>query len=278
MAELPATTHMGRVDLSVAAHDAVLSFYTDVVGLEVIERGPVHADLGVGATRLLRLREEPDAPTRSASAAGLFHVALRVPERAALARAAIRLREAGSLTGASDHQVSEALYTRDPEGNGLEIYHDRPREQWEHTADGGIRLVTWPLDLDALAGTVTDGDTGLPPGTDVGHVHLEVTDLEAALSCYGDHLGFDTTFRAPGAGFLSAGGYHHHLGLNTWNGRTEPASGRGLIRFHVVVPESSTLDEVADRVRSSPWTVEREGDQLVIRDPDGIECRVTADE
>lgn len=278
MGELPATTHIGRVELSVERHDAVLSFYTDVVGLEVVDQGPVRLDLGVGETVLVRVREEPDAAARRTDAAGLFHLALRVPERPALARAAHRLRDAGALTGASDHQVSEALYASDPEGNGLEIYHDRPRERWEHTAEGGIRLVTWPLDLEALARTVADGGTGLPVGTDVGHVHLEVTDLEAAVSCYRDRLGFDTTFRAPGAAFLSAGGYHHHLGLNAWNGRTEPAGGRGLRRFHVVVPEPTAIDQIAERVRSSPWTVERRGDGLVIRDPDGIECEVTADE
>ncbi|MFW6449110.1 MAG: VOC family protein, partial [Halobacteriota archaeon] len=180
MASLPADTAMGPVELCVADADGVRPFYTDVVGLEVLERGPYQLDLGVGDHVLARLHEDPNRPARPSAAAGLFHVALRVPERSDLARAARRLRGADRLTGASDHLVSEALYSRDPEGNGLEVYHDRPEENWERTAEGGVHLPTWPLDLEALVAAAPDDAGPLPPDTRVGHVHLEVTDLPAA--------------------------------------------------------------------------------------------------
>lgn len=278
MTELPGETAIGRVELAVADASTVVPFYTDVVGLRVVDEGSYRVDLGVGEDTLVRLHEDANVPPRPPRAAGLFHLALRVPDRTDLARAARRLRDADRLTGASDHLVSEALYTADPEGNGVEVYHDRPRSNWERTADGGIRLVTWPLNLEGLDSIVSEGTGPLPSGTTVGHVHLEVTDLQGAESFYVDTVGFDATYRTAGAAFVSAGGYHHHLGLNIWNGRTERASGRGLERFQVVLPDGSTLDRFVDRLEEHPRRIEDAEAGFALRDPDGIEIVVTADE
>ncbi|MFP4591027.1 MAG: VOC family protein [Halobacteriales archaeon] len=277
MPTLPAATSMGPVELAVRDADDVLSFYLDVVGLTVLERASYRVDLGAGDRVLVRLHEDGTKAPRPASAAGLFHLALRVPDRSHLARAARRLRGAGRLRGASDHLVSEALYSRDPDGNGVEIYHDRPRENWRRSADGGVRLPTWPLDVEALEAAASDPAGALPAGTRVGHVHLEVTDLQAAEAFYVDSLGFEVAYRAPRALFAAAGGYHHHLGLNTWNGRTERTSGRGLERFHVVLPAPADVDRLAARLADHPGLVGRPGDELVLRDRDGIEVVVAVD-
>ncbi|MGI8597046.1 MAG: VOC family protein [Thermoleophilaceae bacterium] len=169
-------------------------------------------------------RSQAPPPPRWSS--GLFHLALLVPSRAELARAVRRVTGAGGrFTGASDHLVSEALYLNDPEGNGIEIYRDRPREEWEHTG-GEVRMSTLALDLDAVMAELPagDGPDGMPPGTVMGHVHLSVADLAETESFYADVLGFDVTVRSyPGALFLSAGGYHHHVGANTWTSAGVPA-------------------------------------------------------
>ena len=165
-------------------------------------------------------------PTRRArphGTTGLFHLAILLPSRADLARALRRVADAGwRFTGASDHLVSEALYLHDPEGNGIEIYRDRPREQWRFV-DGELQMDTLPLDLDSVLGELSGADTeanGMPAGTRIGHVHLNVAELSAAEDFYAGALGFDVTVRSyPGALFFSTGGYHHQIGVNTWAGR-----------------------------------------------------------
>lgn len=184
---------------------------------------------------------------RPAGTTGLFHLALLVPSRAELARSIHRVQTAGwRFTGASDHLVSEALYLDDPEGNGIEIYRDRPREEWE-TENGELRMGTLPLDFGGVLDGVAAGDTGdgLASGARIGHVHLQVADLPGAEAFYVGALGFSSTVRAyPGALFLSAGGYHHHLGLNTWAGVGAPAppdGARGLRSFTVALPDPDAL-------------------------------------
>jgi len=224
---LPADIALGAVSLTVSDLDAVASFYERAVGLGAVERSEGRMRLGVEAGRpLVELVEEPDAPPPPRWSSGLFHLALLVPSRAELARAVRRVTGAGGrFTGASDHLVSEALYLNDPEGNGIEIYRDRPREEWEHTG-GEVRMSTLALDLDAVMAELPagDGPDGMPPGTVMGHVHLSVADLAETESFYADVLGFDVTVRSyPGALFLSAGGYHHHVGANTWTSAGVPA-------------------------------------------------------
>src|SRR5690242_6744305 len=172
------------------------------------------------APALVELVGRPDAPVRPPRSTGLFHLAVLVPSRLELARALRRVAAAGwRFTGASDHLVSEALYLHDPEGNGIEIYRDRPREEWRYEG-GELQMATIPLDLEGVVGELPsdeETDAGMPSGTRIGHVHLNVSDLGPAEEYYEHRLGFDVVVRSyPGALFVSAGGYHHHIGMNTW--------------------------------------------------------------
>ncbi len=199
-----------------------------------------------------------------------------MPSRVDLAFALARIAEAGTaLDGASDHLVSEALYLSDPDGNGIEIYRDRPREEWRYR-DGALEMATLPLDLDSLLGALrgtTERQPKAPLGTRMGHVHLQVADLGEAERFYSGVLGFDVTVRGyPGALFVSAGGYHHHLGLNTWHSAGSPPAPRGAIglrSFEIVLPTSRELDRVLDRARAHGLDVETGTDGSHVNDPFG---------
>ncbi|TKX53925.1 VOC family protein [Halorubrum sp. SP3] len=284
---LPAEARIGRAALRVADLDETTAFYRDVVGLAVLDRDAERATLGAGETPLLLLERDADRPARSRTDAGLFHTAFRVPSRAALGEALGRVRERWRLDGASDHLVSEALYLDDPEGNGVEIYRDRPREEWPVDDGGTVRMATDPLEVEGVAAAATGNGADsaalvdrAPTGTDVGHIHLEVTSLSAFEAVYVDGLGFEVGMSGPDVRFVAAGGYHHHLGANTWRGRTTPAAGRGLAWFEVVVPDAAALDAVRDRLdavaeegRVELAVEEREGG-IAVTDADGIEVRV----
>ena len=253
MEQLPAATAMGRVDLSVADLARSLDYYRHSIGLDVLAESGSEATLGVGATELLRLSEEPGARPADGYS-GLFHFALLVPDRVDLGRwLAYAARRRVALTGASDHFVSEALYLRDPDHHGIEIYADRPRELWEGRVD---RMGTWPLDLDDLLHAVPEGEdgqfAGLPDGTTMGHVHLRVADVDETVGFYRDLLGFDLMAQlGPQAAFLSAGGYHHHLGGNTWEslGAVQAPEGTARLRsFTIVLPDDASLAAAASRV------------------------------
>jgi len=284
---LPADTRIGRAALRVADLDETTAFYRDVVGLAVLDRDGDDVVLGVDGDPLLALRRDPDRPDRGRTEAGLFHTAFRVPSRAALGEALGRVRDRWRLDGASDHLVSEALYLDDPEGNGVEIYRDRPREGWPTDGDGTVRMATEPLDLDGVAAAAGEsGDTPdsavdlAPPGTDVGHVHLETTSLSAFESVYVDGIGFGVGTTGPDVRFVAAGGYHHHLAANTWRGRTTPATGLGLAWFEVVVPDADALDAVRTRIDAvaaegdAEFAVAEREDGIAVTDADGIEVRV----
>jgi catechol 2,3-dioxygenase len=272
-AALPEGTRVRRVALRVAALDDVTEFYRSVVGLTVLDRTPTTATLGAGGKPLLDLSAAPDAPPRRGSGAGLYHVAFRVPSRAALGDALARVRDEWRLDGASDHRVSEALYLSDPEGNGVEVYRDRPRAEWPETDDGRVAMTTDPLDLDGVAAAAA-GATRAPSDTDVGHVHLEVSSLDAFRSFYVSALGFAVRAAVPGAVFVAAGGYHHHVGANTWRGRTTPAEGRGLSWVEVTVPTAEALDAVRGRLADRGVAVAERATGLAVEDPDGVEVRV----
>ena len=299
--ELPASARVGRVALRVASLDSVHPFYRDAVGFGVEREGDGdgRARLTAGGETLIVLEGDADAPERGDDEAGLFHLAVRVPDRAALADALARVRRSdATLTGASDHLVSEALYLRDPAGNGVEIYYDRPRGEWPWTDDGGVAMETLPLDLDDLStasdaggvggtdgtgGADADGSAGLPAGTDVGHVHLEVTNLPRAASFYVDALGLNVRARyGDDATFAAAGDYHHHVGLNTWNDRGSPAGdGLGLAWFELALPDADTLDAVRRRLEERGYAVEDgstdDGDATTAVDPDGIRVRLVVE-
>ena len=268
-------TRMGPVRLTVADLARARAFYARALGLSDLAAEGRIARLGpVGGPALVELEGRPEAPPRPRRSTGLFHLALLVPDRPELARALRRVIEAGaSFTGASDHLVSEALYLDDPEGNGIEIYRDRPRGEWEYDA-GELRMATLPLDVEAvLAEMPATPDEGMPAGTRMGHVHLQVRDIPEAEAFYAGALGFDPTVRGyPGALFVSAGGYHHHLGLNTWGTAGAPApppGARGLGRAEIVVPEPRELDRVEARLADAGHPAERGEDGLSASDPSG---------
>lgn len=271
---LPNDTRLGRARLLVDDFRSVGEFYADVIGLEVLDRSETDATLGVDGVPLLELHSgEPFGPRRPEKA-GLFHIAFRVPSRQALGEALQRIETLWELDGASDHKVSEALYLSDPEGNGVEIYRDRPREAWPVESDGSVRMDTLPLDVEDIRETDEWVDR-VPTGTDIGHVHLEVSDMDRAREFYVDTLGLRVrqTFEDMGL-FLAADEYHHHVGLNTWKGRSEPAGSRGIDWFELVVPEASAVEAVRDRMRASGIEVTDQGEAIVARDPDSIGVRL----
>jgi len=263
----------GPVRLRVADLDSQREFYERAIGLSPIDSGDGVARLGSDGTPVVELDHRADAPARPPRTTGLFHLAILVPDRAALAAALARAVRAGRrISGASDHLVSEALYLNDPEGNGIEIYRDRPRAEWER--DGGeIRMSTLPLDVDGLLAELREDEpeSAMPDGTRVGHVHLNVADLDAAERFYSGLLGFDVTVRGyPGALFLSTGGYHHHIGVNTWAGPGAPApaaGSRGLEWFELSVDDAPGLAELERRLGDAGAPIERRPESLLTHDP-----------
>lgn len=283
----PRTT-VGHVHLRVADLDRALAFYRDALGFREAWRGGqtvmLSADGGYPfALGLTATADPPEAPRRRC---GLYHAAFLLPGRAALGRLLRRLMEREvTLDGASDHLVSEALYLRDPEGNGVELYADRPREQWDRHGDE-IEMDTRPLDLRDLLAAGGDRSAPAAEGTRLGHMHLRVSDLGRAEAFYHGALGFDVVVRRyPGALFLSAGGYHHHLGTNVWAGQGIPpaaTSGPGLWYFTVAVPARAGLDAAAARLASHgsvPGPIADCGPCLGagVADLDGILVLLTAD-
>jgi catechol 2,3-dioxygenase len=273
---LPSATHIGSVHLTVADLETQRSFYERALGLRELRREGQTVGLGPdGGPVILELTGNPDAPRRPHGTTGLFHFAVLVPARADLAQALRRVVESGwRFTGASDHLVSEALYLNDPEGNGIEIYRDRPREEWARTDEGVIQMATLPLDIDSVLGEV-DATQPAPPvmptGTQVGHVHLQVANLRDAEAFYSGALGFEVMERTyPGALFVAAGGYHHHIGLNTWEsagGSPPPEGSTGLRSFEVVLPSTEYAQRVADQARSAGAEVQTSNGSAIVLDP-----------
>jgi catechol 2,3-dioxygenase len=275
-------TAVGSVSLTVSDLQRSRQFYERVVGVRGIDREDGSLAFGgPGGVPFLELHEDSSAPPLDHGATGLFHFAVLMPSRAELARSLRRIAEARwPLSGASDHLVSEALYLSDPDGNGIEIYRDRPREQWP-VREGSLQMATLPLDLDdILRESPESGEQPVPPDTRLGHVHLQVSELEQSERFYSEILGFDVTVRGyPGALFVSAGGYHHHIGLNTWNsaGAGPPRPGSiGLRSFEVLLPDRSSLERTLERVRAAGLDGEAVDGGMLIRDPSGNGVLLTA--
>jgi catechol 2,3-dioxygenase len=268
---------LGAVRLNVADLDRAQRFYEEAIGLRAFDRAADVVRLGVdGQTAVVELVRQPYAQARPRGTTGLFHLAILLPSRPDLARALRRVADAGwRLTGASDHLVSEALYLSDPEGNGIEIYRDRPREQWRY-ADGQLQMDTLPLDLDSVLGELSAADTeanGMPAGTRLGHVHLNVAELSAAEDFYAGVLGFEVTVRGyPGALFFATGGYHHQIGVNTWAGEgaaVPPPGSLGLRWFEIALPGVPQLEQAGQRLRGAGFDPQNDGDGLRVADPSG---------
>ena len=256
MSELSPDTRLGAIRLRGRDVGLLRDFYERAIGLRAVSSNDGVPHSAREATRSSSSSPAPDAPGRPPGTTGLFHLAVLIPTRADLARALRRVFDAGwHLSGASDHLVSEALYLSDPEGNGIELYRDRPREEWPHQGDE-IAMATLPLDLEGLlAEPGADVDApSMPDGTVLGHVHLQVADLDTASAFWVGAVGFDVmTSLYPGALFVSAGGYHHHLGLNTWAGvgaPPPPAGAQGLDRFEIVLPDEASVSAARERLGS----------------------------
>jgi catechol 2,3-dioxygenase len=278
---LPDGTHVGGVSLQIADLERSLDYYTGVIGLRVVARTASTATLAAhgSADPLVHLQAKPGVlPVPRGGANGLFHFAILLPDRAALGRFIVHAANTGARFGSADHAVSEAIYLHDPDGLGIEVYADRPRDTWRH-AGRELRMGTEPLDfsavIDAAGGQAW---TGAPAGTTMGHMHLHVGDLEAARQFFHGALGFDiTVWHYPGALFFSAGGYHHHLGTNTWaTGHAEPGTHARLLGWEVRVPAAADADAAAARLREHGYQVDRRDGVWTAADPWGTQFTLAA--
>lgn len=267
---------IGRVTLTVHDLDRVSAFYQQVMGLHLLRGDAATAELGVGGMVLLELRRDTAARRHSPREAGLFHTAFLLPSRADLGRwTEHAARTRAPVVGASDHRVSEAIYLTDPEGNGVEIYADRPSSSWKWS-NGTVEMATEALDIEDLIGSAGGGRwNGFPEGSTVGHVHLQVGAIAPAEAFYVNILGFGLTSRYPGGSFYAVDGYHHHLATNIWNSRGAPVRGEpttGLASFELRAP-TSFIAAVWSRL---PKDAGATGAPLMLRDPWGTAITLTA--
>jgi catechol 2,3-dioxygenase len=284
---LPAGTRLGQVRLQVADLGRSLAFYQGVLGFRLVEQEPSRAVLAAqeddaSLVELHQLRGARPVPRRGAL--GLYHFAILLPDRPSLGRIVRHLGELGVRVGQADHLVSESLYLQDPDNLGIEVYADRPRETWRRLGRE-LMMATDPLDIAGLLDAA--GDTrwsGMPHGTTIGHVHLHVGDIAKGNSFYSDGIGFDrTVWHYPGALFLAAGGYHHHLGTNTWagSGAQPPAPGDArLLEWTIEVPDLAAVSAARESLQQGGFLAEqpeeaKDGSELITRDPWATQLRIT---
>lgn len=295
---------VGSPVLRVRDIDKIVAFYETKLGLQVKRRhqddygnavyelGFVHIDYPEDS--LLQLHHDPNAKNASPHSAGLFHFAILVPNRESLASTYLALKNSGVYyDGFADHLVSESLYLRDPENNGIEIYRDRPARDWPRDSEGNIMMDTLPLNLQSIVAEMdrleSENPVAFPIGARIGHMHLKVTDLQRSIKFYHKILGFDITvdWRSMGAAFLSAGGYHHHVGMNTWhsmNGKVHSNDVLGLENFTITVPDISSFNRIRSAIQSHHFSSEEKqkeqnsyGNQLMVSDPDGIQIVIRSE-
>jgi catechol 2,3-dioxygenase len=276
-----APVHIGAVGMMVRDLDRLTAYYRDLLGLTVQEHNRQVAILGVGGVALLELIHRPDALADDAREAGLYHTAFLMPTRADLARWILHVAKTRvPVTGASDHDVSEAVYLDDPEGNGVEVYSDRPREKWRRDGDM-IFQKTDPLDIDAIIGEIdpaTATYANAPDGLRIGHIHLRVGNIARAEAFYCGVLGLDVTRRRAGATFMSSGGYHHHVAVNVWH--SDGAGARdgkraGLDWFSMEINDQAMLDGVKKQLVAAGVTIDASQGGFAATDPWGTRIRFT---
>jgi catechol 2,3-dioxygenase len=278
---LPDSTRVGRVRLQVSELSRSVAYYTQVLGMRVIESDATGAVMGAADdTPLVELNVRSGvAPVPRGGRIGLYHFALLLPDRPSLARFVRQLSELGVRAGMSDHLVSEAIYLSDPDGLGIEVYADRPRTEWRHS---GRQLVmaTDPLDVADLVRAAGETPwTGMPAGTVMGHVHLHVSSLPAANAFWHEGVGFDRmVWSYPGALFLAAGGYHHHLGVNTWASGAERAGENDaqLLAWELVLP-ADAMPAALEHLARQGHSVSRDGADGLVADPDGTRLRLRSE-
>ena len=265
---------VGTVTLKVANLERSLKFYTQLIGLEVFKQDGHTAVLGAGNRPILLLEEVPGATRLARNVTGLYHAAILFPTRHSLAIKIQQLARINYPLGAGDHLVSEAFYLDDPDGNGLELYQDRPRSTWKWIGSQ-VQMATDPVDVDSLFAEIKPNDPALnnpaaPAGTKLGHMHLRVGNISKARAFYHDVLGFDIVAQMPSALFISAGGYHHHIGMNVWEsngGKPTPENSAGLREFSISLPDQAELDRLTAQIEAAAITVERSGESALVLDP-----------
>lgn len=272
--------HVGAIGLIARDLDRLAGFYQSLLGLDVIERTPKLARLGTGGVTLIEIEHRPDAKPDDERTAGLYHTAFLMPTRQDHARWILHIaRNRVPISGASDHGVSEAFYLDDPEGNGIEVYNDRPRERW-HWQDGLVVMQTKPLDIETIVREVEPeaAYTHAPEGLRIGHVHLRVGSVEQAEQFYRGAIGLELTRRRGGATFMSSGGYHHHVGANVWHsdraGKRDPDRA-GLAWFSLEAADAKALDDVTARLKAADAPLNETANGLETADPWGTRVRFT---
>ena len=271
--------HIGAVSLKTRNLEALAAFYGEALGLSVMRREERGATLGAGGVPLVELELQPAARPDDPREAGLYHTALLMPTRADLARWLHRVaRRKVALTGASDHAVSEAFYLDDPDGNGVEVYCDRPAESWEWTGDD-LRITTDPLDIDAILREVPANSSypGAPDGLRIGHVHLRVGEVGRAEAFYRDGLGLDVTRRRHGASFMSSGRYHHHIAANVWHSAgaaVRDPDRAGLSLLVLEAADANTLAEIRARLTRGGIPFRESSAGIETSDPWGTRLRI----
>jgi catechol 2,3-dioxygenase len=274
---------ISEVELTIRDLDRSISFYTQVMGFHLREQNSQSAELGTETTTLIRLFENPQANI-SRSTTGLYHFAILVPHRQILARALKNIIETQTpVQGFADHGVSEAIYLTDPDSNGIEIYWDRPRQEWPFKNDE-LQMITDPLKVENLLAEL-NGDRGgeqttLPADTTIGHMHLHVRNIPEAVSFYRDVLGLNLIQRyGPSAAFLAAGDYHHHIGINTWAGvgaPLPPDDAVGLRSFTITLPKSDDLKNLEQNIRKTSTEMTHTVSGFSVQDPSGNHIRFRA--
>jgi len=289
-ASLPATIHLGTAHLAVASLDRSLAFYGPVLGFAVLRRTPAAngqpatAALGVAGSDevLVQLHEQPGArPVPPRGRLGLYHLAVLLPTRGDLGRFLRHVRGLGLHAGSSDHNYSEASYIVDPDGFTIEVYRDRPRTEWQVSAQGEVQSALDPLDLPGVLAAAGDAPwQGLPAGTTLGHLHFYTGDLRLAVAFYHQALGFDIeTWTLQGALFVGAGGYHHHLGLNVWAAGSPAATAADarLLCWELWLPTAADRDAATARLQAAGYPAEPTPDGPLITDPWGIRVLLRAE-
>ncbi|WP_322905881.1 VOC family protein [Paenibacillus campi] len=272
---------IGLVSIKVSQLERSLVYYTEVIGLQVLRQTTTTAELSAdGETTLLIIEEIANATIpRRQSVAGLYHFAILLPDRTSLGLALRNLVQHRQQVGQGDHLVSEALYLYDPDNNGIEIYADRPRSVWQKDEHGHYIMGTEPVDVDSLL-ELAEGQPwyGLPAGTKIGHVHFHVSSLDEARKFYVDTLGFEIMLTDNRSVlFISAGGYHHHMGLNIWAGAgapKAPANSTGIAYYTLQMPDQAAVQAVAERVQVAGLPLQYDGQELWITDPSNIRIRL----
>ncbi|QCJ40981.1 VOC family protein [Bacillus sp. S3] len=269
--------YVGEVTIKVKNLDDAVTFYQNIIGLQVLEKTVQQAVLTAdGKKPLLTLEQPADVSPKPANTSGLYHFAILLPSRADLSVFLRHLLQTGYPLGAADHYVSEALYLNDPDGNGIEVYRDRPSEEWTWK-NNLVEMATEQLDAEGILAESNAEWTGLPPGTIMGHIHLHVGDLKKAEDFYTKGLGFEVVSYYPQAAFLSTGKYHHHIAINTWQGvgaPTPPENSVGLSWYTLVFPDEAEREKAIQQLRRLGAPINQEADYYVTNDPSGNQIRL----